>query len=50
MQMIKKILYTVTIFSAFCGIRPLAPVGCHWRDAMCVCDKDHNCEWVFVCK
>lgn len=32
-----------------CGIKPIAPIGCKSSDAVCVCDADGNCQWVFYC-
>lgn len=32
-----------------CGARPVAPIGCTWDDAVCVCDNSGNCQWMFFC-
>jgi len=32
-----------------CGLPPLPPLGCSNDQKMCVCDRERNCEWVFVC-
>lgn len=33
-----------------CGIKPIAPIGCTSDDAVCICDNNGNCEWMFVCR
>jgi hypothetical protein len=35
--------------SLACGLKPLPPLGCSSSGAVCVCDADGNCRWVFVC-
>lgn len=30
-----------------CGLAPMVPLGC--QDAVCVCDEDGDCRWVFIC-
>jgi hypothetical protein len=32
-----------------CGIKPIPPIGCDRDDAVCVCDSNGNCQWVFQC-
>lgn len=32
-----------------CGLKPLPPLGCKSSDAVCMCDSDGNCQWVFRC-
>lgn len=32
-----------------CGIKPIAPLGCQSSDAVCVCDRNGNCEWEWHC-
>lgn len=34
--------------SVQCGVRPVPPVGCSRQSAVCACDSDNNCEWVFT--
>jgi len=31
-----------------CGLKPLPPLGCSSSDAVCQCDSNGNCQWVFV--
>ena len=31
-----------------CGLKPLPPFGCKSEDAVCVCDRDGNCQWQFI--
>lgn len=30
-----------------CGFKPLPPFGCSSK-AICICDADRNCEWIFT--
>lgn len=39
---------TFVLASLQCGIKPIPPIGCSSADAMCICDEDGNCYWVFV--
>lgn len=34
---------------AFCGLKPLPPLGCSNSDAVCMCDSAGNCHWVWQC-
>lgn len=32
-----------------CGLKPLPPLGCYGKPAMCYCDANGNCQWVYIC-
>jgi len=32
-----------------CGIPPIPPIGCDRDDAVCVCDRNGNCQWLWQC-
>lgn len=32
-----------------CGFKPFPPLGCDRDDAVCICDEDGDCNWIFIC-
>ena len=33
-----------------CGLKPMTPFGCASGYAVCTCDAQGNCKWVFICQ
>lgn len=47
-----KALLVIALMLA-CGIEPMEPLsmmGCRHAKAVCVCDSDQNCNWVWICE
>lgn len=51
--MLTNILFYLTLsthtHSFSCGVPPIPPIGCKHTDAVCICEENGNCRWVWKC-
>ncbi len=44
---VSVLLLPVEACASSCGLKPLAPIGCH--DAVCYCNAEGYCQWIWEC-
>lgn len=42
--------YVMIALILACGLKPLEPLGCWGGEAVCVCNSNGDCDWVWICK